>query len=454
MKYRIEKDSIGQIKVDANKYWGAQTQRSLENFVIGNELMPIDLVHAIVTIKMAAAQANLFFKKMDHKKAQMVINTGKVILTHQLDNQFPLKIWQTGSGTQTNMNVNEVIANYVNIQTKKDLLHPNDDVNMSQSSNDVFPTAIHLAVVKSINAILIPKINSLITSFKKLENKFKKVIKIGRTHLQDATPILLSQEISGWRESLENCKKQIMNTLVSLYELPLGGTAVGTGLNAPKGFDRKAINYLAQLYRLPFRPMINKFNGLAFKERVASTHGQLKILATTLYKIANDVRFLGSGPRAGIGELILPANEPGSSIMPGKINPTQCEAMMMVCTQVMGNDVTVTFAAGQGNFELNTFMPLIAYDVLWSTRILGDAIHSFQTKCIDGIQANLSNIQNNLKQSLMLVTALSPKIGYAKATEIAKYAYKNNTTLKAAALKLKFVNEVEFDKLVDAKKMI
>jgi fumarate hydratase class II len=352
------------------------------------------------------------------------------------------------------MNVNEVIAHYANEQLHENLIHPNDHVNMSQSSNDVFPTAIHIALTQLVVKQLIPSLDGLVAAFKQLEQRFKTVIKIGRTHLQDATPILLSQEISGWRTSLENCKLQILNSLNSLYELPLGGTAVGTGLNAPKGFDQKAIKYLAEIYKLPFKPMANKFDGLAFKERVASTHAQLKVLATSLYKIANDIRFLGSGPRAGIGELVLPANEPGSSIMPGKVNPTQSEAMMMVCAQIIGNDVTVSFATSQGNYELNTFMPVIAYDALWSVRLLSDAMESFKNKCVNGIEVNHDRIKYNLEQSLMLVTALSPKIGYAKAAEIAKYAHKHNFTLKKAALTLGYISETDFDKLVDAKKMI
>ncbi|MDR0675012.1 MAG: class II fumarate hydratase [Mycoplasmataceae bacterium] len=454
MKYRIEKDSIGEIKVDDTKYWGAQTQRSLQNFVISNEIMPKTLIRAITAIKIAAAQTNYTLKWMDQRRMKAIVQAGKIIFIGRLDDQFPLKIWQTGSGTQTNMNVNEVIANYANKQLRQNLIHPNDHVNMSQSSNDVFPTAIHVALIEVVVKQLLPSLEQLINSFKKLEQRFKDIIKIGRTHLQDATPILLSQEISGWRSSLENCKLQIVNSLSSLYELPLGGTAVGTGLNAPKGFDSKAIANISRIYQLPFKVMNNKFDGLSFKERIVSTHGQLKMLATTLYKIANDVRFLGSGPRAGIGELILPANEPGSSIMPGKVNPTQSEAMMMVCAQVFGNDVTISFAASQGNYELNTFMPVIAYDALWSVQLLNDAIQSFNQKCVKGIEVNYDRIKLNLENSLMLVTALSPKIGYAKAAEIAKYAYKHNTTLKKAALTLGYISEIDFDKLINVRKMV
>ncbi|MDR3257850.1 MAG: class II fumarate hydratase [Mycoplasmataceae bacterium] len=454
MKYRIEKDSIGTVKVDDSKYWGAQTQRSLENFVISNEIMPKALIYAITSIKIASAKANQTLKKLDTKKAIAIVKAGEVILSGKLDDQFPLKIWQTGSGTQTNMNVNEVIANYANKSLRANVIHPNDHVNMSQSSNDVFPSAIHIAVADMVVNYLLPSLDNLVTSLKTLEKKFAKVIKIGRTHLQDATPILLSQEISAWRTSVENCKLQILNSLNSLYELPLGGTAVGTGLNAPHDFDKKAINNLTQIYKLPFQVMNNKFDGLAFKERVVSIHSQLKVLATSLYKIANDVRFLGSGPRAGIGELILPANEPGSSIMPGKVNPTQSEAMMMVCAQILGNDTTISFAASQGNFELNTFMPVMAFDALWSIRLLSDAMDSFTKKCIVGIEVNHEKIKYNLDNSLMLVTALAPKIGYAKSAEIAKYAHKNNLTLKQAALKLKYISETEFDQLVRPERMI
>jgi fumarate hydratase class II len=364
MKNRIEKDSLGTIKITTGKFWGAQTQRSFNNFAIGCELMPKSIIQAIATIKLAAAKVNCTVKKLSKQKANIIVKTAQLILQNKFDDQFPLKVWQTGSGTQTNMNVNEVIANYANKLLNKKIIHPNDDVNMSQSSNDVFPSAIHIAVTKHIKANLIPNIEQLINTFKRLEIKFKSVIKIGRTHLQDATPILLSQEISGWRTSLENCKHFINNSLLNLYQLPLGGTAVGTGINAPKNYDIKIVNLLKQIYKLPFKVMPNKFTGLGFKDAIANTHSQLKVLATTLYKIGNDIRFLSCGPIAGITELILPANEPGSSIMPGKVNPTQVEAMMMVCAQVMGNDTVIGFAASQGNLELNTFMPLIAYDTL------------------------------------------------------------------------------------------
>ncbi|MDR0826183.1 MAG: class II fumarate hydratase [Mycoplasmataceae bacterium] len=455
MSKRIEKDSLGEIAVENSKYWGAQTQRSLENFVIGHETMPHSLIKAIVAIKMAAAQANLSFKKLDGNKTNAIVKVCDLIMSNKLNNEFPLKIWQTGSGTQTNMNVNEVVANYANMKIlKAKMINPNDHVNMSQSSNDVFPTAIHVAMAAKINESLLPNAQKLINALKVLETKYSKVIKIGRTHLQDATPITLGQEISGWRTSLESCLSLVKDSLKYLYELPLGGTAVGTGLNTPKNFDKKAISNLASIYDIPFKPMNNKFDGLAFKERIAASHSMLKVLATSLYKVANDVRFLASGPRAGIGELNIPANEPGSSIMPGKVNPTQCEAMMMVCLQVIGNDTTISVAASQGNFELNTFMPLIAYDALQSIRLLSDAMDSFTKKCVVDITANREKIQHNLDNSLMLVTALSPKIGYAKAAEIAKYAHKNGTTLKQAALKLKYVSESEFNKLVDPKKMI
>ncbi|MDR0985332.1 MAG: class II fumarate hydratase [Mycoplasmataceae bacterium] len=449
MKYRIEKDSIGQIKVEDNKLWGAQTQRSLENFVISHEIMPIDLIKALVSIKVACADSNHYFRKLDSSKTNAIIKSGMEILKGKYLDQFPLKIWQTGSGTQTNMNVNEVIAHLA-----KNNIHPNDHVNMSQSSNDVFPTAIHVAISANIINKLIPQIKLFINSLKTLEKKYSKVIKIGRTHLQDATPITLGQEISGWKASVENCLIQINNSLNYLNELPIGGTAVGTGLNCPRGFDKKVCSYLSKLWKINFKPLPNKFNGLAFKERVASTHSQLKVLATTLYKIANDIRFLSSGPRAGIGEIIIPTNEPGSSIMPGKVNPTQCEAMMMVCNQVIGNDVTISLCASQGNYELNTFMPIIAYGALWSIRLLTDAINSFNHKCVMGITINNQRMKHNLDNSLMLVTALSPKIGYAKAAEIAKLAYKENTSLKQAALKLKYVSSKEFDELVKPEKMI
>lgn len=451
-KYRIEKDSIGEIKVANDKLWGAQTQRSFENFKIGNQKMPIEIIKSIALVKKACAQANLHFKKLNANYANAITNATNGIINNKFDKQFPLVVWQTGSGTQTNMNVNEVIAHIASKKFKN--IHPNDHVNMSQSSNDVFPTAMHLAFTMSITTKLIPILRIAINSFTNLEKQTKDIIKIGRTHLQDATPITFGQEVSAWKHALIVNQEMILASLIHLRVLAIGGTAVGTGINAPKNFDKEVVKHLNQYTKFEFLTSSNKFHALSFKDAILNAHGAIQTLATSLFKIANDIRWLASGPRSGIGEITIPANEPGSSIMPGKVNPTQCESMMMVCSQVIGNHSTITFATSQGNFQLNVMMPVITYNFLNSINLLGDALDSFIKKCVNGIKVNKDKIQFNLHNSLMLVTTLSPKIGYAKAADIAKYAYKNNLTLKQATLELKYVTAKEFDELVDPKKMI
>lgn len=449
---RIEQDSLGKILVDKDKLWGAQTQRSLENFKIGNQKMPIEIIKALALVKKACAFANLHLKKINNLMANEISHACDQIIDGKLDNQFPLVVWQTGSGTQTNMNVNEVIAHIASKKIKN--IHPNDHVNMSQSSNDVFPTAMHVAFVMNIATKLIPSLRFAIHSLEKLENENKNIIKIGRTHLQDATPITIDQEIGAWRQALISSSEMITASLLQLRILAIGGTAVGTGINAPKNFDKEVVKLINKYTKFDFVVSQNKFHALSFKDGVVNAHGTIQTLATSLFKIANDIRWLGSGPRGGIGEFILPANEPGSSIMPGKVNPTQCESLMMVCAQVIGNHSTITFASSQGNFQLNVMMPVVAYNFLNSINLLSESIVCFANKCINGIKINKIKIKNNLENSLMLVTALSPKIGYAKAAEVAKYAYQNNLTLKQATTKLTSISEKEFDKIVDPKKMI
>ncbi len=458
MKYRIEQDSMGEVKVPADKLWGAQTERSVKNFKIGvgKEQMPEEIIHAFGILKLAAAEANhsLRPEKMTDEKLAAIKEACREILCGSLTEHFPLVVFQTGSGTQSNMNANEVIANRGNAIVGKRLLHPNDDINMSQSSNDTFPTAMHIAAVISVNARLLPPLEALISVFQKLEEENRDFIKIGRTHLQDATPIRFSDEISGWRASLERDLDMITVATKKLYTLALGGTAVGTGLNAPIGFDTLVAERIAALTALPFLTDSNKFHALTSKDEFVFAHGALKALAADLWKIANDIRFLASGPRCGLGEIMIPENEPGSSIMPGKVNPTQCEAMTMVAAQVMGNDTTIGFAASQGNFELNVFMPVIAYNFLQSVRLLGDAIASFTQNCAVGIKANKEKMQDNLHNSLMLVTALNPHIGYENAAKVAKLAYKDNISLKEACLQLGFLSEAEFDKACIPEKMV
>jgi len=458
MDYRIEHDSMGEVKVEKSKLWGAQTQRSFENFKIGagSEQMPLEIIRAFAVLKKACAKANFILcpNKMTKEKMSAIESVCDEILTGSLDEHFPLVVFQTGSGTQTNMNVNEVIANRANGLVNKTILHPNDDVNMSQSSNDTFPSAMHISAVCSIEDSLLPTLFDLIEAFKKLEKENDGLVKIGRTHLQDATPVSFSQEISGWRSTLEKDAELIKMALAPLYSLALGGTAVGTGLNAPKGFASEVAGQIAQLTGKPFVSAENKFHALTSKDELVFAHGALKALACDLMKIANDIRLLASGPRAGLGEITIPSNEPGSSIMPGKVNPTQCEAVTQVAVQVMGNDAAISFAASQGNFELNVFMPVCIYNFLQSARLLSQAMESFNKNCVCGIKANKQKMSDNLNSSLMLVTALSPTVGYENAAKIAKLAFEENISLKEASLKLSLLTESEFDALFKPEQMI
>jgi len=456
MDYRIEKDSMGEIMVPSNMLWGAQTQRSLQNFNIGIEKMPTELIKAFILLKVACANANrsMVAKRMTEEKHQAIINAAEKLLQEDLCEHFPLSVWQTGSGTQTNMNVNECITNLGNSVAGYKLLHPNDDVNMSQSSNDTFPTAMHISAVCEIEKNLIPAVCKLIESFKRLESKNNNIVKCGRTHLQDATPITFAQEISGWRASLEADIEMIILSLKKLRHLAIGATAVGTGINAPSGFDRAVCYQLTKLCGTEFYPAENKFHALTSKDELVFAHGALKALATDLMKIANDIRWLASGPRLGLSEISIPENEPGSSIMPGKVNPTQCEAVTMVAVQVMANDVAVGISSSQGNFELNVFMPVCIYNFLQSVRLLTDVCISFEKNCVSGIVANVDKMNSNLKNSLMLVTALTPYIGYEKAADVAKYAYKNGKTLKESCVILGYLTEEEFDKYFVPSKMV
>ena len=458
MKYRIEKDSMGEMKVPADRYWGAQTQRSCQNFRIGVgiETMPREITHAFGILKKAAAVANhaLCPQKMTEEKLSAISAACDEVIAGTLNDHFPLVVWQTGSGTQSNMNANEVIAGRGNEIAGKKLLHPNDDINMSQSSNDTFPTAMHIAAVIALEDSLFPAIDKLITTFQKLEDVHRGIVKSGRTHLQDATPIEFSQEISGWRSSLEKDKNMLDLTLPGLKELALGGTAVGTGLNTPKGFDQKVAEAVSQLTGKEFKTAPNKFHALTSKDELVFAHGALKALAADLMKIANDIRWLASGPRDGLGEITIPENEPGSSIMPGKVNPTQCEAVTMVAVQVMGNDVAVGMAASQGNFELNVFMPVCIYNFLQSARLLSEVIVSFNDNCAVGITANREKMHHNLYNSLMLVTALNPYIGYDNAAKTAKKAYRENISLKEACVALGFLTEDQFDEVFHPEQMV
>jgi fumarate hydratase class II len=458
MKYRIERDSMGEIAVEEGRLWGAQTQRSLENFRIGVglETMPSEIIHAFGILKLAAARANaeLCPERMTEQKLALITSAAEKIISGELDQHFPLVVWQTGSGTQTNMNANEVIANYGNLLAEQRVLHPNDDVNMSQSSNDTFPTAMHIAALRSIRELLLPALDLMIDELCRLERENEDVIKSGRTHLQDATPISFSAEISGWRSSLEKDRKMIKLASAELCSLALGGTAVGTGLNAPKGFDTLVARKIAEITSIPFITEDNKYHALTSKDELVFAHGALKALASDLWKIANDVRWLASGPRCGLGEIKIPENEPGSSIMPGKVNPTQCEAMTMVALQVIANDTAVGMAASQGNFELNVFMPVCAYNFLQSVRLLADAIESFRANCVCGIVANRERMQDNLNNSLMLVTALNPYVGYENAAKIAKLAYAENITLKQATLALGLMDEARFDEIFHPEQMV
>ena len=458
MEYRTEHDSMGQVQVPADRYWGAQTQRSCMNFPIGVgiETMPQEIIHAFGILKKAAAMANhaLRPERMTAEKRDAICRACDEIIDGKLNDHFPLVVWQTGSGTQTNMNANEVVANRGNALAGKPLLHPNDDVNMSQSSNDTFPTAMHIAAVLSLEDRVIPAIDRLCATMRRLEEDNRGVIKSGRTHLQDATPIAFSQEISGWRTSLERDKQLLLLALPPLKELALGGTAVGTGLNAPAGFDTQVADAVSKITGKTFLTAANKFHALTSKDELVFAHGALKALACDMMKIANDVRWLASGPRNGLGEIRIPENEPGSSIMPGKVNPTQCEAVTMVAVQVMGNDVAVGMAASQGNFELNVFMPVCIYNFLQSARLLAEAIVSFNDHCVAGITADREKMQENLRRSLMLVTALNPHIGYENAAKVAKKAFQDGCSLREACLALGFLSAERFDEIFHPEQMV
>ena len=458
MEYRVEHDSMGEVRVPADKYWGAQTERSHNNFPIGVgiETMPAEIVHAFGILKKAAARANRALRpeKMTEEKLAAIEQAADEVISGQLLDNFPLVVWQTGSGTQSNMNSNEVIANRGNEIAGRKLLHPNDDINMSQSSNDTFPTAMHIAAVCAIEDKVIPAIDTLTATFRRLEEENAGIVKSGRTHLQDATPISFPQEISGWRSSLERDKELLLLAVKPLKELALGGTAVGTGLNTPKGFDTAVAAEIAKLTGKDFKTAENKFHALTSKDEIVFAHGALKALAADMMKIANDVRWLASGPRDGLGEIFIPENEPGSSIMPGKVNPTQCEAVTMVAVQVMGNDTAIGIAASQGNFQLNVFLPVTIYNFLQSARLLADAMDSFEANCVRGIRPNYDVIQAHLDASLMLVTALNPHIGYENAAKIAKHAHATGQTLKAAAVELGLLTAEEFDAWVRPEDMV
>ncbi|MDG2313896.1 MAG: class II fumarate hydratase [Flavobacteriaceae bacterium] len=460
MSVRIEKDTMGTVEVPAHRYWGAQTERSRNNFKIGNPgSMPIEIIHGFAYLKKAAAYANCDLGVLSNEKRDLIAQVCDEILTGALDDEFPLVIWQTGSGTQSNMYVNEVISNRAHVLEGNTLgkgektLQPNDDVNKSQSSNDTFPTGMHIAIYQKIVTLTIPNITALLEVFRAKSEAFKDVVKIGRTHLMDATPLTLGQEFSGYVSQLEHGLAALKNTLPHLSELALGGTAVGTGINTPKGYAPLVANYIAEFSRLPFVSAKNKFEALAAHDALVESHGALKQLAVALNKIANDIRMMASGPRSGIGEIIIPANEPGSSIMPGKVNPTQCEALTMVCAQVIGNDVALSIGGAQGHYELNVFKPMMAANILESARLLGDASLSFSEHCVSGIEPNHSRINELVDNSLMLVTALNTKIGYYKAAEIANEAHKNGTTLREEAIKLGHVTAEEFDAWVVPKNM-
>lgn len=456
MDYRIEHDSMGEVKVPTNKYWAAQTQRSKQNFKIGTETMPLEITSAFGILKKGSAIANnrLNNTKMTGEKLAAISSACDEVIQGKLNDHFPLVVWQTGSGTQSNMNANEVIANRGNEIAGKDFLHPNDDINMSQSSNDTFPTAMHIAAVIAIEDNLLPNINDLISTFQRLENENEGIVKAGRTHLQDATPITFSQEISGWKQMLITTYKMIKSSLAGLRELALGGTAVGTGLNAPEGFDVQVAQAISEITGKEFVTAANKFHSLTAKDELVFAHGALKALAANLMKIANDVRWLSSGPRNGLSEIFIPENEPGSSIMPGKVNPTQCEAITMVAVQVMANDVAVGMAASQGNFELNVFMPVCIYNFLQSVRLLSDSIESFNSNCAIGIKANKEKMHYNLHNGLMLVTALNPYIGYENAAKTVKKAFNENISLKQACVGLGFLSSEKFDEVFKPEQMV
>lgn len=452
--YRIEHDTMGEIKVPSLRLWGAQTQRSLENFPIGTEKMPKEILYAFGILKMAAAKANLRLNKLDRESYDRIACACEKILAGELWEEFPLAVWQTGSGTQSNMNVNEVIAGYANRFFEGSPIHPNDHVNMSQSSNDTFPTAMHIAAVTGIEKKLLPALDSLIISLKNKEESHRGVLKSGRTHLMDATPIAFSQEISGWRSMLEHDAEMIRLALKPLRELALGGTAVGTGINAPTNFGELAAEEISALTGTEFVSAENKFHSLTSKDALVFSHGALKALAADLMKIANDIRWMASGPRCGLSEISIPENEPGSSIMPGKVNPTQCEAMTMICVQIMGNDVSVGMAASQGNFELNVFMPVLIYNYLQSLTLLSEGMDSFRLRCVDGLKAKEETMRQNLDRSLMLATALNPHIGYENAAKVVKTAYQEGITLRQAAENLGLMDAETFDQFIRPETMI
>lgn len=454
MAFRIEHDSMGEMKVPAEKYWGAQTQRSYQNFKIGGQKIPQGFIMAMAIVKKAAAMTNYKLGKLEKHCHDLIIQVCDEILSGALNDHFPLVVWQTGSGTQTNMNFNEVIANRGNEIAQETVLHPNDHVNMSQSSNDTFPTAMNIASVISIFEELFPALDNLQASIKRLVDKYEQTLKIGRTHLQDATPLTFGQEAGGWLYSLQQNKRIIESQLEPVYEIALGGTAVGTGINTPEGYSEMVANHIEQITGHHFITSPNKFHALSSKGELANLHGGLKTLAADLMKIANDIRWLASGPRCGIGEITLPSNEPGSSIMPGKVNPTQCEAMTMIAAQVMGNDTTVSIAASQGNFELNVYMPVIIFNILQSVTLLADTMNSFNTNCVAGIVANEAQMMAKLQDSLMLVTRLSPYIGYEKAAKTAQKAFEDNITLRQACLELGFLSIEDFDSIMKPEAMI
>jgi len=459
LKFRKEKDSMGVLDVPEDRYYGAQTQRSLNNFKIGGERFQRELIRAYGILKKAAASVNEDVGKLEPNLAAVIREAADEVIDGQLDDHFPLVVWQTGSGTQSNMNFNEVIANRAIEMLggklgSKDPIHPNDHVNMGQSTNDTFPTAINIAAVEASVKQLLPELTKLRDSFQQKADEFDSIIKLGRTHLQDATPLSLGQEFSGYASALSHGLSRIENALTHCYELAMGGTAVGTGINSFEGFGERVAGEISKLTELPFKTAENKFEALGGQDSIVELSGALKTIAGSLFKIANDIRWLASGPRSGFGEILIPANEPGSSIMPGKINPTQCEAMTMVCTQVMGNDVTISMAGASGNFELNVYRPVIAYNIIQSIRLLADACDSFRVHCVEGIEANEKRIHSNLYNSLMLVTALNPHIGYDKAAEVAKKAYKDNTSLRDAIIALGYLSGEDFDRLVQPEHMI
>ncbi len=460
MDFRIEKDSLGQVRVPADKYWGAQTQRSFENFKIGDQRMPKEIIRAFAVLKKAAAKTNAELGVLPEEKAKLIGQVCDEIMHGELDEHFPLVVWQTGSGTQSNMNVNEVIANRAEVlrggqlDAEKKFLHPNDDVNKSQSSNDTFPTAMHIAAYQSLVSSTLPGLGKLLNVLSRKADAYKEVVKIGRTHFMDATPLTLGQELSGYAAQLEHGMRAIQHSLDHLAELALGGTAVGTGLNTPPGYAQRVAEHIADLTGLPFRSAENKFEALAAHDAIVEAHGALKTVACSLMKIGNDIRMLASGPRCGIGEVIIPANEPGSSIMPGKVNPTQAEALTMAMAQVVGNDVAIATGGMMGQFELNVFKPVMIYNFLLSARLIGDATQSFTDNCVIGLEPNRKRITEHLNNSLMLVTALNTHIGYDKAAEIAKKAYKEDSTLKEAALALGYLTAEQFDEWVRPEKMV